>query len=139
MCIRDSHKLRTLLTLLGMIFGVGAVIAMLSIGEGAEKEALSMIDSMGLRNVIVKAKTMDEQQLKEIREQSVGLSLRDEEVLSRVFPFIEASSSEKNIQTYSIFSQLGKSDAIVSGVSPSYFELSNLNACLLYTSPSPRD
>jgi putative ABC transport system permease protein len=122
------HKLRTLLTLLGMIFGVGAVIAMLSIGEGAEKEALSMIDSMGLRNVIVKAKSMDEQQLKEIREQSVGLSLRDEEVLSRVFPFIEASSSEKNIQTYSIFSQLGKSDAIVSGVSPSYFELSNLNA-----------
>lgn len=122
------HKLRTLLTLLGMIFGVGAVIAMLSIGEGAEKEALSMIDSMGLRNVIVKAKVMDEQQLKEIREQSVGLSLRDEEVLSRVFPFIEASSSEKNIQAYAIFSQLGKSDAIVSGVTPSYFKLSNLNA-----------
>ena len=45
-----AHKLRTLLTLLGMIFGVGAVIAMLNIGEGAEQQALKMIDSMGLRN-----------------------------------------------------------------------------------------
>ena len=34
-----QHKLRTFLTLLGMIFGVGAVIAMLNIGEGAEREA----------------------------------------------------------------------------------------------------
>jgi len=39
------HKLRTLLTLLGMVFGVGAVIAMLSIGEGAQREALQLIDA----------------------------------------------------------------------------------------------
>ena len=42
----SSQKLRTFLTLLGMIFGVGAVIAMLNIGEGAEREALKLIDSM---------------------------------------------------------------------------------------------
>ena len=48
-----QHKLRTLLTLLGMIFGVGAVIAMLNIGEGAEAEAMKMIDSMGLHNLII--------------------------------------------------------------------------------------
>ena len=40
----QQHKLRTFLTLLGMIFGVGAVIAMLNIGEGAQREALKMID-----------------------------------------------------------------------------------------------
>lgn len=51
------HKLRTFLTLLGMIFGVGAVIAMVSVGEGAEKEALSLIDSMGLRNILVEEKS----------------------------------------------------------------------------------
>jgi putative ABC transport system permease protein len=50
-----QHKLRTLLTLLGMIFGVGAVIAMLNIGAGAEREALKMIDSMGLHNLFVEA------------------------------------------------------------------------------------
>jgi putative ABC transport system permease protein len=63
-----QHKLRTLLTLLGMIFGVGAVIAMLSIGRGAEREALQLIDTMGLRNIIVKAKTFEEAKLKEIRD-----------------------------------------------------------------------
>ena len=42
------HKLRTVLTMLGMIFGVAAVLSMLSIGAGAEKEALSVIQKMGL-------------------------------------------------------------------------------------------
>ncbi len=51
-----AHKLRSSLTMLGMIFGVGAVIAMLSIGAGAERQALEMIDRLGLRNVLVRAK-----------------------------------------------------------------------------------
>ncbi|WP_144395256.1 ABC transporter permease [Pleionea sediminis] len=119
------HKLRTLLTLLGMIFGVGAVIAMLSIGEGAEREAMQLIDSMGLRNIIVNSKEMDEQQLKEVREKTVGLSLRDLEVLEATFPFIEASGAEKTIKTYALFSNQSKSDATVKGRTPSYFALSN--------------
>ena len=45
-----THKLRTALTMLGMIFGVGAVIAMLSIGAGGEKKALEAIGRLGLRN-----------------------------------------------------------------------------------------
>ena len=50
------HKLRTLLTLLGMVFGVGAVIAMLSIGEGAQAEATRLIEKMGLRNLVIEEK-----------------------------------------------------------------------------------
>ena len=53
-----AHKLRSFLTMLGMIFGVGAVIAMLSIGAGAEQESLRLIDTMGLRNIIVKDREM---------------------------------------------------------------------------------
>ncbi|SVB87475.1 uncharacterized protein METZ01_LOCUS240329, partial [marine metagenome] len=48
-----SHKLRTILTMLGIIFGVGAVISMLSIGEGAKQEALDQISQMGIHNIIV--------------------------------------------------------------------------------------
>ena len=48
-----SHKLRTFLTMLGIIFGVAAVIAMLSIGEGAKQEALNQISQMGIHNIIV--------------------------------------------------------------------------------------
>ncbi|TQV89171.1 ABC transporter permease [Aliikangiella coralliicola] len=121
------HKMRTALTLLGMIFGVGAVIAMLSIGEGAEQEALELIDSMGLRNVIVNAKKMDSQQLAEIRDHSVGLSQRDVEVASETLPFVEQASAEKVIKTFIVFSHGVKSDASVYGVTPSYFELSGFN------------
>ena len=57
------HKLRTLLTMLGIIFGVGAVISMLSIGAGAQAEALELIDSMGLRNIIVRERPMENEEL----------------------------------------------------------------------------
>ena len=50
------HKLRSLLTMLGMIFGVGAVVAMLSITAGAQKEMMSYIDLLGVNNIIVEAK-----------------------------------------------------------------------------------
>lgn len=54
-----AHKLRTLLTMLGVIFGVGAVVAMLSIGEGAKREALEQIEILGINNVIVNAVAPD--------------------------------------------------------------------------------
>ena len=49
------HKLRTLLTMLGMIFGVAAVLAMLSIGAGAQQQVMSFIEDLGVRNLIVEA------------------------------------------------------------------------------------
>jgi len=48
-----SHKLRSILTALGIIFGVAAVIAMLSIGEGAKEEALKQIQLMGMNNILI--------------------------------------------------------------------------------------
>jgi putative ABC transport system permease protein len=119
-----QHKLRTLLTLLGMIFGVGAVIAMLNIGEGAEREALKMIDTMGLHNLIVESKKFEEKELKEQRKHSSGLTIRDGEVAARSLPFIEAFSAQKIVETYSIFSAKGKSSGEAIGVSPRFFELS---------------
>ena len=120
------HKLRTILTLLGMIFGVGAVIAMLNIGKGAEKEALELIDSMGLRNIIVKARTFDDNKLKEIREKSRGLSLRDLDSSKETLPFLSSYSAIKKINTYSIFSHIGNSEANVIGVTPSHLKMANL-------------
>lgn len=119
-----QHKLRTLLTLLGMIFGVGAVIAMLNIGEGAEREAMKMIDTMGLNNLIVEGKTFEEQELKEQRKHSAGLSIRDGEVTVSSLPFVVDYSAQKEVDTYSIFSAKNKSDAKAVGVSANHFELS---------------
>ncbi|WP_028108988.1 ABC transporter permease [Ferrimonas futtsuensis] len=120
------HKLRTGLTLLGMIFGVGAVIAMLSIGEGAEREALSMIESMGLRNVVVESRPSEGEALKTVREHSVGLSLGDVHSAMDTLPFLQGWSASKEVRVHNLFSPLGRSDAKVVGVTPSHFELSNI-------------
>ena len=47
------HKLRSFLTMLGVVFGVGSVVAMLSVGEGAGREALEQIHKLGSNNIIV--------------------------------------------------------------------------------------
>ena len=122
-----NHKLRTLLTLLGMIFGVGAVIAMLSVGEGAEREALSLIDNMGLRNIIVEAKSIPEDRLPEIREDSRGLNLRDLDAARETLPFLSGYTAVKEVRTHAIYNQNGKSEARVLGVMPSHFDLARLN------------
>jgi len=119
-----THKLRTFLTMLGMIFGVGAVIAMLSIGAGAESESLRIIDTMGLRNVIVKDREFKDEDLKKIRENSLGLAQRDIQAILSVTPEIETYSARKRVKTFQIFSFKGKSDdSNVVGVTPSYFRL----------------
>ncbi|WP_028111783.1 ABC transporter permease [Ferrimonas kyonanensis] len=121
------HKLRTGLTLLGMIFGVGAVIAMLSIGEGAEREALSMIESMGLRNVVVESRPSEGEARKSVREHSVGLSLGDVHSALDTLTFIDDWSAEKQVRVFTLFSRHGRSDARVSGVTPSHFGLASMN------------
>ncbi|MGL6161417.1 ABC transporter permease [Microbulbifer sp.] len=120
----SQHKLRTLLTLLGMIFGVGAVIAMLNIGKGAEREALRMIETMGLNNLIVQSPELEREELYEQRKQSAGLSLRDGEAALATLGFVEAFAAQKSIETYSLFSRFGKSEAVATGVSPAFFRMS---------------
>src|SRR5438093_13549601 len=81
-----THKLRTALTMLGMIFGVGAVIAMLSIGAGGERKALEAIGRLGLRNVIVRTKVVKPEERQELRKKSLGVSLRDGEAIAEAVP-----------------------------------------------------
>jgi len=63
------HKLRSFLTMLGVVFGVGSVVAMLAVGEGASKEALESIRKLGSTNIIISS-------LKPIEEQSGGQRTR---------------------------------------------------------------
>ncbi|MBN2593730.1 MAG: ABC transporter permease [Sedimentisphaerales bacterium] len=56
------HKLRSFLTMLGVVFGVGSVVAMLSVGEGASKEALEQIRKLGSNNIIVSSKKSAEEE-----------------------------------------------------------------------------
>ncbi len=118
------HKLRTFLTLLGIIFGVGAVIAMISVAEGAEEEALQLIDSMGVRSLIVEERDFDDDQLKELRKHSVGLSLNDVEAALDTMPFVVNYSAEKDLDVHTLFSFFSQGESKVLGVSESHFDLS---------------
>lgn len=122
----SAQKLRTFLTLLGMIFGVGAVIAMLNIGEGAEREALKLIDSMGVNNIIINQREYNDGELSEIREDSLGLTMGDVSAATNTLPFVDDYSATKIVKTFDIYSDFAKSDAQVLGVSQRYFTHSNL-------------
>src|ERR1700692_1935687 len=69
------HGLRSLLTMLGMIFGVAAVVAMLSIGAGARQKVMALIEQMGVHNLVVEAEEDTEWQGRQkIRKISPGVS-----------------------------------------------------------------
>ncbi|MBP1610686.1 MAG: transporter permease, partial [Acidobacteria bacterium] len=110
------HKLRSFLTMLGMIFGVGAVIAMLSIGAGAESESLKIIENFGIRNIIIQAKEFKEEELKQIRTESLGVSMRDVEALETVLKPKPLISASRLVKTYQVNSEKARSDSRVMGV-----------------------
>ncbi len=122
------HRMRTALTLLGMIFGVGAVIAMLAVSEGGQRQALELIEGMGLNNLIIEAKELDSETVKEVRKYSAGLNIRDAESIARTLPFVDSWAGSKTFRSWSLFSREGQSKAEVLAVSPDYFELSSLSA-----------
>jgi putative ABC transport system permease protein len=112
--------------MLGMIFGVGAVIAMLSIGAGAERESLRIIENFGIRNIIIQAKDFKAEELKQIRTESLGVSLRDVEALQAVLQPKPAISAKRIVKTFQVISDQGRSDSRVLGVSSSYPGIHNL-------------
>jgi putative ABC transport system permease protein len=73
------HKLRSSLSILGVVFGVAAVVAMSSVGEGARRESLEQIGALGIDTVTVRAR-------KKTDAPAAGLRLRDAEAVERVVP-----------------------------------------------------
>ncbi len=121
-----SHKLRSILTMLGMIFGGGAGIAMLSIGAGAELQAMEMIDRMGLRNVLVRNPDIPADELNEIRMQSLGVSLRDATIIEDGVPGVELTAPRVEVDTYMIMAPGAQTQGQLIGVSRHQDELSGL-------------
>jgi putative ABC transport system permease protein len=86
-----AHRVRSFLSTLGILFGVAAVIGILSIGEGARREAETLIDRLGTRNFQLKARDFekDQQLAEDVARKSQGLSLRDRSALEEELPEIE--------------------------------------------------
>lgn len=127
-----ANKMRSILTALGIIFGVAAVIAMLAIGTGAQSEIMEQIKLVGVNNIIIepiieqKEENLSESTTtgKEKKKFSPGLSLKDVEAIAEVVPAIERMSPEIVLDTYIIKNGVRRSAKLV-GVEPNYFELTS--------------
>jgi putative ABC transport system permease protein len=81
------HKLRSTLSALGIVFGVAAVVAMLSVGEGARREILAEVGRLGVNRVTVRAGSLSRTtEVEAGKLQSPGLSLADAEAISEISP-----------------------------------------------------
>jgi len=118
-----AHKMRSSLTMLGIVFGVGAVIAMLSIGAGAEQEALETIARLGLENVVVRAKELKDDEAMEMRAKSLGVSLRDAEAIRDGVPGVEIVAPKVEIEPWEVLAASGTAEAEVFGVAPEHASL----------------
>lgn len=121
-----QHRLRTFLTMLGVVFGVGAVIAMLAIGKGAEQEMIEQIAAFGINNIRIYPKTLTEaQQQQASRTPSVGLSAEDARYFSQVLPYVKAVAPQNLLDKTVTWRDLSP-EAQVVGTTPEYLEISGL-------------
>jgi putative ABC transport system permease protein len=121
------HKLRTLLTMLGMIFGVAAVVAMLSIGAGAQQQVMAFIEDLGVRNLIVEAhETTEWQAYQKIRQQSPGLTLRDIRAIRATVAGVDLISPRKRFTASQVLPKPQGDLPAVFGVDPDYQQIAAL-------------
>ena len=129
-----TNKIRTFLTALGIIFGVAAVITMLAIGNGAEKEILSQLELVGVNNIVITpiiddkedSDTEEDDGANESKRFSKGLDLLDVESIRKNIPTVSKISPEIILETY-VTSKGRQSSVKLIGVSPDFFYTSNIN------------
>ena len=125
-----SNKLKSVLTALGIIFGVAAVIAMLAIGKGAKQEILEQMKMVGVNNILVNPVIPDktsssEEGEKQQKKFSRGLNMLDVEAIKETLPSVKRVSPEISFNGTAMLNGVKYSAKIV-GVSNDYFHLYNL-------------
>ena len=119
------HKLRSFLTMLGVVFGVGSVVAMLSVGEGASQEALENIRKLGSNNIIISSvKSVEEEQAStQHSHMSIyGLTYDDQERIRQSFTRIRKTAPVKLMRKEARLRERGMELRVV-GTTPEWFEL----------------
>ncbi len=128
-----ANRSRSILTALGIIFGVAAVIAMMAIGNGAQQEILEQMKMVGVNNIVISAKQElgkksdeDESEGKSERKQySPGLNILDARSIQEIIPTVVKVSPEVTYET-TIISDGIRQQARLNGVTPDFFQVFNL-------------
>ncbi len=125
-----SNKLKSMLTALGIIFGVAAVIAMLAIGKGAKQEIMEQMKMVGVNNIVINPVIPDKTSSttegeKQQKKFSRGLNLLDVDAIKSVLPSVKRISPEISFNSTAMLNGV-KYTAKLVGVSNDYFHLYNL-------------
>ncbi len=128
-----ANKFRSILTALGIIFGVAAVIAMMAIGNGARQEILEQIKMVGVNNIMITpildnsaAEGEEGDDSKTMQgKYSPGLTLKDARSIMEIIPTVVCVSPEVTYETYIIKGNTRKK-ATLKGVTPDFFKVYNL-------------
>jgi len=125
-----SNKLKSMLTALGIIFGVAAVIAMLAIGKGAKQEIMEQMKMVGVNNILINPIIQDESSSgeegeKQTKKFSRGLSMLDVDAIRETIPSVKRISPEISFNSTAMMNGV-KYTAKLVGVSNDYFDLYNL-------------
>jgi putative ABC transport system permease protein len=123
------HRLRSLLTVLGIVFGVCSVIAMLAIGEGASEEAQEQIKSLGSQNIIIRSiKPTANQKISGQGNQSYvlqyGITYTDVDCIRETIPGITVMMPARTIHDY-VWNLTRRVDAEIVGTVPWYPSMHN--------------
>ena len=122
-----AQKFRTALTMLGIVFGVGAVIGMLAIGAGARQESLRFIEELGVRNLLVRSRTAaDFQELQVRRRSSPGLSERDVRILKANIDTLDLIAASRSMRPTRMLPKAPHDPPDLMGVRPAYGAIHNL-------------
>ncbi len=130
------HKLRSFLTMLGTILGVGSVIAMLAIGEGSKQAAVEQIRQLGAANVIIRSvkpgqddnrETSDgTAQVSTSRVLEYGLRYRDFDILTATLPTVKRAVPIALIRRNVQHGRRRMTNARILGTTPEYLQVKNL-------------
>jgi len=129
-----NNKVRSLLTGLGIIFGVASVIAMQAVGKGTQQDLLDQLKLVGVNNIMITQKIISpEDKITEKNNDptnkpktSFGLNMADGRVLKEIIPGIEKYSPEININVFAVYNGTGH-EAKVTGVGQEYFDMLSRN------------
>jgi putative ABC transport system permease protein len=120
-----DHKFRSFLTMLGIIFGVASVIAMLSIGEGAKREAIAKYQDLGVNNIIVREKKLSNAELEEVRARfSPGLSINDARVIREIVPEVTQVAPQAEKESEVKMGDMSAKSTVI-GITPAFIEILN--------------
>jgi putative ABC transport system permease protein len=123
-----AQKTRTLLTALGIVFGVGSVIGMLAIGSGAKEESMRFIEQLGVRNVLVDSRpTTSREEFQQRRRSSPGLSRRDVRILQANVEALETLSARRTLHPARVLPKPSRDMPELYGVNPAYSIIHSLH------------